>query len=79
MIEERQASTFGGYTSIVVLFLLQIACFLGVILLPVFMKIILVLVGIVVFICWFGFFMVAPNQGRVMQLFGKYKVITFQV
>ena len=27
---------------------------------------------IFVFICWFGFFMVQPNQGRVLQLFGKY-------
>ncbi|MDQ7048634.1 MAG: SPFH domain-containing protein [Enterobacterales bacterium] len=31
------------------------------------------ILGIIfVFICWFGFFMVNPNQGRVLQLFGKY-------
>jgi len=30
------------------------------------------LVAVIVFICWFGFFMVSPNQGRVLQLFGKY-------
>ncbi len=29
-------------------------------------------VVIVVFICWFGFFMVNPKEGRVLQLFGKY-------
>ncbi len=28
--------------------------------------------AIVVFFCWFGFFMVQPNQGAVMQLFGRY-------
>ena len=30
------------------------------------------LAAIVVFFCWFGFFMVQPNQGAVMQLFGRY-------
>jgi regulator of protease activity HflC (stomatin/prohibitin superfamily) len=25
-----------------------------------------------IFICWFGFFMVNPKEGRVLQLFGKY-------
>jgi regulator of protease activity HflC (stomatin/prohibitin superfamily) len=25
-----------------------------------------------VFICWFGFYMVQPNQGKVLQLFGQY-------
>lgn len=72
MIEERQAPTFNGYTSIAVLFILQILCIFGVGVLPPLLKFILVLAGIIVFICWFGFFMVAPNQGRVMQLFGKY-------
>jgi len=31
-----------------------------------------VLVAIVVFICWFGFFMVNPNEAKILQLFGKY-------
>lgn len=30
------------------------------------------LATIVIFICWFGFFMVNPKEARVMQLFGKY-------
>ena len=30
------------------------------------------LMSIVIFICWFGFFMVNPKEARVMQLFGKY-------
>ncbi|MCH7817897.1 MAG: hypothetical protein IIC60_15175 [Proteobacteria bacterium] len=36
------------------------------------LKVVLVLAGIIVFICWFGFFLVNPNEGRVLQLFGKY-------
>jgi len=32
----------------------------------------LALLGIAVFICWFGLFIVAPNQGKILQLFGKY-------
>ena len=31
-----------------------------------------VLAAVVVFFCWFGFFMVQPNQGAVLQLFGRY-------
>lgn len=30
------------------------------------------LLVVTVFICWFGFFMVDPKEGRVLQLFGKY-------
>lgn len=30
------------------------------------------LVSIVLFISWFGFFMVHPNEAKVLQLFGKY-------
>lgn len=30
------------------------------------------LLNVVVFIGWFGFFMVNPKEGRVLQLFGKY-------
>ena len=28
--------------------------------------------ALIAFFCWFGFFMVQPNQGAVMQLFGRY-------
>lgn len=31
-----------------------------------------ILLAIIIFACWFGFFMVAPNEGKVLQLFGKY-------
>jgi regulator of protease activity HflC (stomatin/prohibitin superfamily) len=72
MIEEKQASTFNGYMTIVVLFVLQIIMVLGIASAPPMLKVICGIGGILVFICWFGFFMVAPNQGRVMQLFGQY-------
>jgi len=72
MIEEKQASTFNGYMAIVALFVLQIIMILGIALAPPMLKVICGIGGILVFICWFGFFMVAPNQGRVMQLFGQY-------
>ncbi len=31
-----------------------------------------ILIALLVFFCWFGFFMVNPNEARVLQLFGKY-------
>ncbi len=30
------------------------------------------LLVLIAFVCWFGFFMVDPKEGRVLQLFGKY-------
>ena len=36
------------------------------------MIIVAIFASIITFICWFGFFMVHPNEGKVLQLFGKY-------
>lgn len=72
MIEERKAKTYNGYWSILVLFTLSVMLFAGIVILPAAMKLLAILSCIVVGICWFGFFMVAPNQGRVLQLFGQY-------
>ncbi|MEQ8312554.1 MAG: SPFH domain-containing protein [Gammaproteobacteria bacterium] len=72
MIQERKASTYNGYMAIVSLFFLSLFILFGIASFPPLIKVILVIAAIVVLICWFGFFMVAPNQGRVMQLFGKY-------
>lgn len=72
MITEIKAKTMDGYFMIVVLFCLQIAMGTLVVVGPVFVKILGVLGFIVVLICWFGLFLVAPNQGKIMQLFGKY-------
>ena len=72
MIEERQASTYNGYTAIGVLLLLTLATPVAIGILPMMLKIPMALFGLLVFACWLGFFMVAPNQGRVLQLFGRY-------
>lgn len=72
MIQERKASTYNGYMAIVSLFFLSLFILFGIASFPPLIKVILVIAAIVVLVCWFGFFMVAPNQGRVMQLFGKY-------
>ena len=72
MIEERQASTYNGYTAIGVLLLLTLATPVAIGILPIMLKIPMALFGLLVFACWLGFFMVAPNQGRVLQLFGRY-------
>lgn len=36
------------------------------------MAVLLILVFAVIVVCWFGFFMVHPKTGRVLQLFGNY-------
>ena len=72
MIEERQGSTYNGYIAIGVLLLLTLATPVVIGILPMMLKIPMALFGLLVFACWLGFFMVAPNQGRVLQLFGRY-------
>ena len=72
MIEERQGTTYNGYTAIGVLLLLTLATPVAIGILPMMLKILMALFGFLVLACWLGFFMVAPNQGRVLQLFGRY-------
>jgi len=36
------------------------------------LAVVTVVLALLVLFCWFGFFMVNPNEGRVLQLFGKY-------
>lgn len=76
MFTEKEVKAPNGIMFIVVLLLLQIATIANVINgftnksgLQIMLGIAVV---IVVFICWFGFFMVNPKEGRVLQLFGKY-------
>lgn len=72
MITEQQAKSFNGYLSAVVLLLLQVASVTLLILLPDLLKVPAVLATLLVAICWGGFYMVGPNQARVLQLFGSY-------
>ena len=67
MIEERQGSTYNGYAAIGVLLLLTLATPVAIGILPMMLKIPMALFGLLVFACWLGFFMVAPNQGRVLS------------
>lgn len=72
MVHEVEARSGSGYFLLVVLLALQILTVAAAIFMPGGMKVLAVLAGIIVFICWFGFYMVQPNQGKVLQLFGQY-------
>lgn len=72
MLQERIINSKSGFAMIGVLLLLQIASLAGVAVLPAFMKVLALLLAVIVFICWFGFYMVHPNQSAVLQLFGRY-------
>lgn len=72
MNHEIPARSGSGYLLLVVLLVLQVGSVAGVIFLPPLLKVLLALAAVVVFICWFGFYMVHPNQGKVLQLFGRY-------
>lgn len=72
MNHEIPARSGSGYLLLVVLLVLQLGSVAGVIFLPPLLKVLLALAAVVVFICWFGFYMVHPNQGKVLQLFGRY-------
>jgi regulator of protease activity HflC (stomatin/prohibitin superfamily) len=72
MTHEFKTRSASGYLMLVVLLVLQIATVAAVVVLPSFLKILAILAVLVVLICWIGFYMVHPNQGKVMQLFGGY-------
>ena len=72
MLQERMINSKGGFGMIGVLLLLQIAAIAGVAVLPALLKVAALILAVVVFICWFGFYMVHPNQSAVLQLFGRY-------
>ena len=72
MLQERMINSKGGFGMIGILLMLQLAGIAGVVVLPGVMKALALLLAVVVFICWFGFYMVHPNQSAVLQLFGRY-------
>ena len=73
-MKEKQIKAPNGIMMLVVLFLVQAVSALLLVFLvrlgPI--ALIAVVLNIVVFICWFGLFMVHPKEGKVLQLFGKY-------
>jgi len=72
MITEINAKTRNGYTMVLVLILAQVATAAFAAVMPGALKLVGVIGFILVIICWFGLFVVAPNQGKILQLFGKY-------
>lgn len=75
MYVEKQMKAPNGIFMLMVLFVAQLATVLLTLMMvkagPL-MAVVSILLTLLVFICWFGFFMVDPNEGRVLQLFGKY-------
>lgn len=72
MTQEFKGQSFPGMAMIGVLFALQVLSIAGIAALPGALKVLAVLATVVVAICWIGFYMVQPNQGRVLQFFGRY-------
>ena len=73
MQDETAASTLSGYPMLAILPLTVLAGVAGALLLGgVAIKILSLIVALVALVCLAGFYMVAPNEGRVLQLFGQY-------
>ena len=83
MIKQKRAWTLNGYLAIVILAVLQAGsvwlvfstlktAVLNGVAPDFFLLIMGVVSAVVVAVCWFGLFMVAPNEGKIMQLFGSY-------
>ena len=73
MQDETAAATTSGYPMLVVLPVTVLTGVAGAALLSgVAVKILSLVVTVLALICLAGFYMVAPNEGRVLQLFGQY-------
>lgn len=72
MLKEQPARASNGFMMIAVLLLAQIITVFLVVTMPPLIKLLALLAAIACFICWFGFYMVQPNQSAVLQLFGRY-------
>ncbi|RYZ92449.1 MAG: SPFH domain-containing protein [Moraxellaceae bacterium] len=72
MNQEIPVKSSSGYTMLFLLLGAQIATGICIFMLPPLFKAIAILAALIVFICWWGFYLVQPNQGKVMQLFGRY-------
>ncbi len=72
MNQEINRSCSSGFALIGILAVAQLLLAFAIIELPPILKIVAVLLSVIVFIGWFGFFMVNPNEGKVLQLFGSY-------
>lgn len=76
MIREKKISVSSGYLMILVLLVAQLATayaiFAALRAISVVGIVAAILASVVVLVCWVGFFMINPNEAKVLQLFGKY-------
>ncbi|EKE70965.1 SPFH domain-containing protein [Gallaecimonas xiamenensis] len=72
-MKEQRRKVASGYLMLVVLPLLILLSFLAAAAMPgLAWKLLSALVGLCAIVSLFGFFMVAPNEAKVLQLFGSY-------
>lgn len=72
-MQEQRRTVASGYLMLLVLPVLIVLALLGVAAAPgIFFKLVAIVVGICAVISLLGFFMVAPNEAKVLQLFGSY-------
>ena len=72
IVEIQKRTAASGYLMILVLLFLQLFAASSLEWLPGAAKLLGIVATIVVAVCWFGFYMVHPSQGKVLQLFGSY-------
>ena len=72
MLKEMPARSSSGFMMLALLLVSQIASVAALVVLPGALKIPALLWVFGTAICWFGFYMVQPNQSAVLQLFGRY-------
>jgi len=72
MTTERAARSLPGFRWFFSLLGLHLLALAGLVLLPPVLKAVALLLLAGLLVCWFGFYMVQPNQGKVLQLFGRY-------
>ncbi|HAT42086.1 MAG TPA: hypothetical protein DCS87_10235 [Rheinheimera sp.] len=72
MVSEQKASSNSGVAMIGGLLVLQVVSVVLLVTMPGVLKLVFALASLAVLISWFGFYMVAPNQSAVLQLFGRY-------
>lgn len=72
MTSEITAKSLPGLTWFFSLLVLHAVAIAGIAVLPALLKLLCILLLIALIACWFGFYMVQPNQGKVLQLFGRY-------
>lgn len=73
MQSEFDTTSASGYPMILLLLAFQGLLTWMVLHQPLMIQIVAVILGAISFIGWFGFYIVDPNQGKVMQLFGTYR------